>query len=270
MNIIAIKTFLAVVRVGNLNRASIELNITQSAVTARLDALDQALGARLLNRSRKGATLTKAGYAFLEQAEVITRMWETAKARTALPLGIKSLFSLVCDPSLWSGLGEIWMDEQRTNNTDIAFEIWTARSQEAQGWLVSGVTDAALLTEPLSGSGVSNRVFSKEKLIQVGTVARNKVDWDPNYVFVDYGPKFRAEHAQTWTGEERAKLNFSNPEWAKQHIRRSGGSTYLPLSMVESDLKHNRLHEIVGSPTFDQTTYLSWRTSSEDDFAWLR
>ncbi|MEX0304043.1 MAG: LysR family transcriptional regulator, partial [Leisingera sp.] len=63
MNISAIQTFLSVVRTRNLNRAAEELNITQSAVSARLDTLDQALGARLLIRSRKGATLTKEGFA---------------------------------------------------------------------------------------------------------------------------------------------------------------------------------------------------------------
>ena len=71
MNIATIETFLAVHRLGNLNRAAEELNVTQSAVTARLDALEASLGARLLNRSRKGATLTKAGYSFLEQADII-------------------------------------------------------------------------------------------------------------------------------------------------------------------------------------------------------
>ncbi|MFZ1727537.1 MAG: LysR family transcriptional regulator [Albidovulum sp.] len=44
MNIAAIQTFLSVVRTKNLNAAAAELNVTQSAVTARLDALEQALG----------------------------------------------------------------------------------------------------------------------------------------------------------------------------------------------------------------------------------
>ena len=188
MNIASIKTFLAVVRLGNLNRAAIELNITQSAVTARLDALDQALGARLLNRSKKGATMTKAGYAFLEQAEVIAHMWDTAKARISLPLGIRNLFSLVCDPSLWEGLGNIWLGELRAAYPDIAFEVWTARSHEAQGWLSSGVNDAALLPEPLTGSGITSRIFLEEPLTQFGTRARHSVKWDPGYVFVDYAP----------------------------------------------------------------------------------
>ena len=269
MNIISIKTFLTVVRIGNLNRAATELNITQSAVTARLDALDHALGARLLNRSRKGATMTKAGYAFLEQAEVIVQMWDTAKARISLPHGIKSLFSLVADPSLWEGLGNIWLDELRSAYSDIAFEVWTAHAQEAQGWLLSGVSDAALLPEPLSGVGISSRIFHKESLVQVSTQARIRVTWDPNYVFVDYGSKFRADHAQTWPGEDSASMTFSNPEWAMNHILTHGGSAYLPVSMAASYLESGKLHNVGGSPTFERTIYLSWRTSCDEQFVWL-
>ena len=69
MKIAAIQTFLSVVRTRNLISAAEELNVTQSAVSARLDALEESLGQTLLVRSRKGAKLTKAGFAFLGQAK---------------------------------------------------------------------------------------------------------------------------------------------------------------------------------------------------------
>ena len=62
MNIVVLKTFLAVVQTGNLNKAAELINVTQSTVTARLDALDSELGQALLVRSRKGTQLTKAGF----------------------------------------------------------------------------------------------------------------------------------------------------------------------------------------------------------------
>jgi len=269
MNIASIKTFLAVVNIGNLNRAAIELNITQSAVTARLDALDQALGERLLNRSRKGATMTKAGYAFLEQAEVIVRTWDTAKARISLPQGIKNLFSIGCDPSLWDSVGKRWVDDLRDTYSDIAFEVWAARAQEAQAWLSSGISDAALMPEPISGSGIASRIFCEERLVQVGTQARESVVWDPAYVFVDYGPKFRVEHAEAWPGNETASMTFSNPEWALKHLLENGGSAYLPEAMTAEHIAKGTLHNIVGAPGFKRKICLSWRTNCETHFGWL-
>ena len=57
MNITAIQAFLTVVRSGNLNRAAEQLNVTQSAVTTRLDTLEQALGAKLLVDGAKSVAL---------------------------------------------------------------------------------------------------------------------------------------------------------------------------------------------------------------------
>lgn len=39
VNIAALQTFLAVVQTGNINRAAVQLNVTQSTVTTRLDPL---------------------------------------------------------------------------------------------------------------------------------------------------------------------------------------------------------------------------------------
>jgi len=57
MNLVTLKTFLAVVQTGNLNKAADLLNVTQSTVTARLDALDTELGQSLLLRKGGSAYL---------------------------------------------------------------------------------------------------------------------------------------------------------------------------------------------------------------------
>jgi DNA-binding transcriptional LysR family regulator len=269
MNITAIQTFLSVVRLRNLNRAAEEMNVTQSAVTARLDALDQALYTRLLNRSRKGATLTKEGYAFLEQAQVIVRMWDTARAKNIYPKGVTHLFSLVCDPGLWAHLAEPWIEQLRINHAETAFEIWTARERDALDWLSSGMSDAALLSGPLHGAEFETRVFSTDVLTHVSTEPRAAVAWDSKYVLVDYGPGFRAQHAQAWKGDETATISFSNPEWALAHILTHGGSAYLPDRMVAAAIRAEALFSVQGSPSFISKTYLSWRKARAENFAWL-
>lgn len=65
-------------------------------------------------------------------------------------------------------------------------------------------------------------------------------------------------------------MTFSNPEWAMKHILEKGGSAYLPVSMAALNLKLGKLHEIVGAPAFERKVFLSWRTSCEEQFGWLR
>ncbi len=269
MNISAIQTFLSVVRNRNLNRAAEDLNITQSAVTARLDALDQTLGARLLIRSRKGASLTKAGFAFLEQAEVIVRTWENAQARINLPSGITRMFSFVCHPALWTGGGEEWINSIRQDHSETAIEVWAGSATDAKHWLTSGMSDAALMPDPVSGVDFDNRLFASEPLVQVATVKRSVKRWDPNYIYVDYGPTFRAQHAEAWPNEETAAMAFSTPDWALAHLLGNGGSAYLPKKLVQSHIAQKRLFVVEGAKPFERQMFLSWRKISEAHFAWL-
>jgi len=269
LNILAIQTFLTVYRLGNLNRAAEELNITQSAVTARLDALDNTMGTALLNRSRKGATLTKAGYGFLEQADIIVRMWQTAKARVTLPTGVTQLFSFVCEPSLWTGRARDMVHGWRMENSDIAFEVWRASAKEASDWLVSGMSDAALMTTPLPGGDIEHRIVDHEKILQVSTRAREARTWDPDYIFVDYGHAFRAWHAETWPGDELARMAFSDAAWALDHLLTEGGSAYLPEALVRQHLNDARLFRVQGAAQFDRQIVLNWRKTATAQFPWF-
>ena len=269
MNIAAIQTFLCVVRTRNLNLAAEELNVTQSAVTARLDALEQTLGQKLLLRSRKGATLTKAGFAFMDEAEVISRSWETAKSLAKLPEGLTGLFSFCCDPVLWQGLGQTWIESMEHQFSEVAIEVWSGETSTAMQWLHSGLCDAALLTEPLLGDEINNRKFTQEKLILVSTQAREAMAWDPAYVYVDYGSTVRRQHIIAWPGDETARMTFSNPEWALGYLLSRGGSAYLPLRLAESFIDAGQLFRVKSVVEFERTIYLSWRSNSESAFPWL-
>jgi DNA-binding transcriptional LysR family regulator len=69
MQLAQIQGFLEVAREGNVSRAAEVLEITQPALTARLQALEQELGEQLFIRTRRGVRLTDAGRAFLPYAE---------------------------------------------------------------------------------------------------------------------------------------------------------------------------------------------------------
>lgn len=64
-----VEGFIEVARQGNLSRAAATLFVTQPALTARLQSLEQELGAELFVRSRRGMELTDVGRAFLPYAE---------------------------------------------------------------------------------------------------------------------------------------------------------------------------------------------------------
>ena len=179
------------------------------------------------------------------------------------------LFSFVCDPGLWPGLGRDMVEDRRSTHSETAFEIWGAMAGDARDWLVSGMSDAALMPDPVIGVDIAHRTLPDDRLIQVSTAPRAVMAWDPDYIFVDYGLAFRGWHTETWPGDETARMSFSNPDWALDHLLVHGGSAYLPERIVTGALAEGRLYTIKGAPEFNRRAVLSWRKAAEDQFSRL-
>jgi LysR family pca operon transcriptional activator len=64
-----LRTFVEIARHGALKPAAETLNMTQPAVSKVLKDLEDIVGFHLVNRSRRGASLTEAGEVFLQFAE---------------------------------------------------------------------------------------------------------------------------------------------------------------------------------------------------------
>ncbi len=78
MDIDQVKTFLQVAAHGSFLEAASRVHVTQSTVSARIQNLEQALGARLFIRNRAGAILTPAGRRFLRHAKTLGRTYAQA------------------------------------------------------------------------------------------------------------------------------------------------------------------------------------------------
>lgn len=76
-----LKTFLAVARHGTFAAAGLHIGLTQSAVSAQIRNLEQALGIRLFDRTGRQATLNPAGQRALPMAQemlaIFNRMGES-------------------------------------------------------------------------------------------------------------------------------------------------------------------------------------------------
>jgi len=68
-----VKALLAVARGGSTAAAARELGVNQTTVARRLEALERDLGARLVERSQTGASLTEAGLGLVADSEAMER-----------------------------------------------------------------------------------------------------------------------------------------------------------------------------------------------------
>jgi DNA-binding transcriptional LysR family regulator len=71
MRLTQLRDFLAAVDAGSLRAAARAIGVSQPAITKSIRQLENELHVQLLQRNARGATVTRAGKAFLERARVI-------------------------------------------------------------------------------------------------------------------------------------------------------------------------------------------------------
>lgn len=91
MDIDQARTFTEIVRCGSLVAAAERLFVSQTAISARVQRLEQQLGCQLFIRSRNGATLTSDGEAFIIYANQMVQTWEAARRDLPLPQGCQQV-----------------------------------------------------------------------------------------------------------------------------------------------------------------------------------
>ncbi len=76
MDLVLLRSFLAVAEIGAITEAAEQIGITQPALSRRLQQLEEHLGVELLMRGRKGVTLTEMGRLVQSEALGIVARYE--------------------------------------------------------------------------------------------------------------------------------------------------------------------------------------------------
>lgn len=263
MNLVALKTLLAIIETGSLVRAAERLNVTQSTVTARLQSLESSLGQKLVQRNKTGASLTASGIKLKRYAEVILALWQQAQAETALPPGMAGIYHMGCLPDLWPQYGQELVDLVRQYTAKTALNSWPGLHQDLQGWLENGVVDIAISTSIFPASQDYASEFIEEELYLVGDRPDRPVRFDEGYIYVDHGVDFARDHIAAFADADIARISFGSGLWAKEFLLANGGSCYLPAGLIMDEYKNKQLFLIRDAPRFTRRIYLAWHETGQ-------
>jgi DNA-binding transcriptional LysR family regulator len=269
MNLSNLKTFLAIVETGSLIRASEQLNVTQSTVTARLKTLEEDLGQTLFIRQKSGATLTARGVKLRRYAEVMLELWHQARQETSLPEGVEGLVNIGCQAELRTGLGQHLLNAIRDLPINLAATAWSGSDADLSKWMNNGLVDLAVTYHTAKEDGFRLHALTDDQLILVSSVPNSPMRFDPNYIFVEGGEQFGRDHAAYYADAGTARLSFGSPTWALEHLLETGGSAYLPERIVASYMASHQLHPIPDAPRFSRKTYLVVNEKAVEGWDWL-
>ncbi len=265
MTLDQIKTFLELAETGSFNRAAEILNVTQSTVSARIKALEHAVGHSLLIRNHSGCRLTAAGQQFLFYAKNIKSFWQKSLHTVTLRPEFRSVLSVGAQVSLWERLVLDWMAWMRCQAPDIALNIQTDYSPAQMAMLTDGLLDIGVMYQPHHTSGLIVETLLEEALVLVSTKQRElTTGWIEDYVFVDWGDVFLDAHARAFPNMETAAVTVGLGPLGLQYILKYGGSGYFPLRVVQGMIAEKKLHLLEGAPVLKRPAYLVYNVDPID------
>lgn len=265
MDIDQVRTFLAVAANGSFIEAASRLYITQSTVSARIQNLEAYLRTKLFVRNRSGASLTPAGKRFLRHAKTLLLTMEQARHDVGLPGRYRASLTIGARIALWdAGFLPEWVGNIRTQLPDISVRSEIGFEEDLMRRLIEGTMDIALMYTPQHSPGLQVEHLFDETVVLVGTDP-DKPWPDENYVYVDWGPGFYAEHSNHFPELERPAL-LANIGWlAVQLVLKNGGSCFLPKRMADQLVGEGKLALIPNSPRFRLPTYTVYPINADTE-----
>ncbi|MGO4695839.1 LysR family transcriptional regulator [Paenibacillus sp. 2TAB26] len=270
MDIPQLEAFLSVCKIRNFTRAAEYLHISQSAVTARIKALEQSVGKPLFLRDNRNVSLTQAGIHFLPYAERMLLLFEESKV--TLSEGLENYIVMSGPGSVWHYyyLQHIVSFRQAHPKAAIKFLSYIDSSYMIRDLLLDGVVQVAIRYDPLDRPNVTKYFLFEDEIILVSSQNSSnlftKTDFfSGQYCHIEWGYPF-PDWFRSIVGEGYL------PTFETDHstimltlLLQGAGFGFLPRSIAQPFLDDHRLYELRCELPFPVTrAYALYLTDNRD------
>ena len=255
MDVGVARTFLEIVKTGSFVNAATNLNLTQTAISARIRVLEEQLQRPLFIRNKAGARLTTAGTHFLRFATTIVQAWDRARSTVALPMGKETVVTLGAELSLWNPLLKHWLLWMRRECPAYSVHTRIASADKLMDLVQDGTLDVAVLYAASRRLGVVSELLFEEKLVLVRTRGVDRPLTPEDHVRVDWGDEFSELYQAAFPDHPSPVMSISYGPLALDYILAVGGSGYFRKGFVKPWLDDGRLEIVPDSPEFSYSAY---------------
>ena len=263
MDITLARTFLSIAETQSFLRTAERLHVSQTTVSARVRTLEALLGRVLFVRNKRGAALTRAGERLLPHATLLVQVWERARQQVAVPSGSRSVLSVGCEISLWDPLLLQWLLWMRATAPHVAIRTEVGYPSDLLDKVAAGVLDIAIAYAPQQRPRLRVELLIEEKLIMVTTAPVPKVPPPEDYVYVDWGPDFAAQHDLAFPELSSAAVMAGLGPLGLEYVVAAGGTGYFRMDVVRAHPQSSRLQRVPGTPEFLYPAYAVYAADAD-------
>lgn len=259
------RTFLVVVATGSFVEAAQRLHVTQSTVSTRIQRLEETLGAELFVRNKAGTTLTSAGQQFQRHAALLTRTVEQARQEIGVVSGYRATLTVGGRIGLWEDLLLRWLPVFAALAPDVAVRALIGFEENLMETLIDGRANICVMYTPQARPGLTVEPLFEEHLVMVSSQADPAREPGSDYIYVDWGAEFFAQHCLAFPNFTGARLTVNIGWLGLQRLLAHGGTGYFPARMLREHELNGRVHRVAGAPEFRLPAYLCFPSKVESE-----
>jgi LysR family transcriptional regulator, cyn operon transcriptional activator len=258
MEIWQLRTFRVIAETLNFTRASEKLNLTQSAVSHQIKALEEELGEPLFIRAKSGVILTRAGKITLEYAKRILaeaeELRETVSGREKLLVGrVRVAAATQALVFLFAPIFEDFMDANE--QIELVFRTTVSTDQTVED-ILHGVADIGFASLPVYSPTLQVvDIFEDELVLVVGKnhrlAKKKEVSADEagfeRWILFERGASIRRATDEFFKKVKvvpEMSLESNDTYFIKLMIERGLGVSLLPAWAVREEIKNGKLAKI--------------------------
>ena len=256
MQIELLDCFLDLCDTRSFNRTAERLGVTQSTVSARIAALEGALGVKLFTRSRAGTDLTIEGARFEGHARNLRHEWHEARRRIQVPERAAHLVRLGIQNDLAAQhIGE-WMADFRRALPDTAFYIEPDYSNQMCADVLTGILDFAVMYSPKPHPDLHFTEVGEVAYHMVSAETDRRADVSPEtFVFAHFSPAFEATHRELTPEFASAPVSVGQSATVASLLQAMGGAGYVLERTAEMLVGGGRFRRVADAPVLRQPVY---------------
>jgi DNA-binding transcriptional LysR family regulator len=251
-----IEAFVEIARTRNVSRAADTLFVTQPALTARLQRLEQDLGARLFIRTPRGMKLTEAGEAFLPHAvKALDSLSDGRRIVNAFERGGAGRLALGAAPAVSTYVLPAILKRFTIGHPRVSVVVKTGHSEEVLDLVLREQVDLGLV-RALHHPDIAATPLYEDSLILVAEpghrfAARRRIQLEEisreQLVLFDRTSSYTELTNAIFRGagvQPEGVMELDNIDAAKKMVQEGFGVALLPHTAVADELEAGVLREI--------------------------
>jgi DNA-binding transcriptional LysR family regulator len=174
MNLRFVEAFYWVATLKSVSRAAEKLFVTQSAMSARVAALEDELGVLLLDRRDKQFRLTVAGGRFVVYAQKLLELQREVKAGMGSGMALAASLRIGAIESVLHSWLIPWIEKLRVEQPGLELELTVETTPVLMDQVQRGAQDIVFAALPAGGEGVRTKALPSMEMCFVGQANQHR------------------------------------------------------------------------------------------------